>query len=198
MRIESLLAALTILLSGIALRAQIVGRRAGRAQSWAGQQIADHRRPARLLRLLPCSALRLEHGSLEPEAHHADVHNLHQHHGEKQQHPAGARRGQQSMPELPRRHGGRWSDRCLRPGHDARVDVLGGCVRQQHAVVAPVQSGAAVERQYRSGRLAGGERQRPADPTGAVKLIKGNVECTSCHDPHVQAKDRFAELSGEG
>ena len=28
-----------------------------------------------------------------------------------------------------------------------------------------------------------------ADPTGAVKLIKGNVECTSCHNPHVQAKD---------
>jgi predicted CXXCH cytochrome family protein len=27
------------------------------------------------------------------------------------------------------------------------------------------------------------------DPTGAVKLIKGNVECTSCHNPHVQAKD---------
>jgi len=30
---------------------------------------------------------------------------------------------------------------------------------------------------------------RTADPTGAVKLIKGNVECTSCHNPHVQAKD---------
>lgn len=28
-----------------------------------------------------------------------------------------------------------------------------------------------------------------ADPAGAVKLIKGNVECMSCHDPHVQAKD---------
>jgi predicted CXXCH cytochrome family protein len=28
-----------------------------------------------------------------------------------------------------------------------------------------------------------------ADPIGAVKLIKGNVECTSCHNPHVQAKD---------
>jgi predicted CXXCH cytochrome family protein len=28
-----------------------------------------------------------------------------------------------------------------------------------------------------------------ADATGAVKLIKGNVECTSCHNPHVQAKD---------
>jgi predicted CXXCH cytochrome family protein len=30
---------------------------------------------------------------------------------------------------------------------------------------------------------------KTADPTGAVTLIKGNVECTSCHNPHVQAKD---------
>jgi predicted CXXCH cytochrome family protein len=28
-----------------------------------------------------------------------------------------------------------------------------------------------------------------ADPTHAVNLINGNVECTSCHNPHVQAKD---------
>ena len=28
-----------------------------------------------------------------------------------------------------------------------------------------------------------------ADPTHAVQLINGNVECTSCHNPHVQAKD---------
>ena len=28
-----------------------------------------------------------------------------------------------------------------------------------------------------------------ADSTGAVKLIQGNIECTSCHNPHVQAKD---------
>jgi predicted CXXCH cytochrome family protein len=32
-----------------------------------------------------------------------------------------------------------------------------------------------------------------ADPTGAVKLIKGNIECTSCHDPHVQAKDPVSQ-----
>ena len=30
---------------------------------------------------------------------------------------------------------------------------------------------------------------KTSDPTGAVKLIGGNVECTSCHNPHVQAKD---------
>ena len=28
-----------------------------------------------------------------------------------------------------------------------------------------------------------------ADLSGAVKLINGNVECTTCHNPHVQAKD---------
>jgi predicted CXXCH cytochrome family protein len=29
-----------------------------------------------------------------------------------------------------------------------------------------------------------------ADTTGAVKLINGNVECTSCHNPHVQNIDK--------
>jgi predicted CXXCH cytochrome family protein len=33
---------------------------------------------------------------------------------------------------------------------------------------------------------------RTADPTGAVKLIGGNVECTSCHNPHVQAIDQLS------
>jgi predicted CXXCH cytochrome family protein len=32
-----------------------------------------------------------------------------------------------------------------------------------------------------------------ADPTGAVKLINGNIECTSCHDPHIQAIDPIAQ-----
>jgi predicted CXXCH cytochrome family protein len=31
-----------------------------------------------------------------------------------------------------------------------------------------------------------------ADPTN-VKLINGNLECTSCHDPHVEAKDLIAK-----
>jgi len=30
---------------------------------------------------------------------------------------------------------------------------------------------------------------KTGDPTGAVKLINGNIECTSCHDAHVEAKD---------
>ncbi len=33
---------------------------------------------------------------------------------------------------------------------------------------------------------------RTNDATGAVTLVNGNVECTSCHNPHVQAKDPVA------
>ncbi len=31
-----------------------------------------------------------------------------------------------------------------------------------------------------------------ADPTGAVKLINGNMECTTCHNAHVEARDLVA------
>lgn len=31
------------------------------------------------------------------------------------------------------------------------------------------------------------------DPLGKVKLINGNIECTSCHDPHVQDTDVIAQ-----
>lgn len=34
---------------------------------------------------------------------------------------------------------------------------------------------------------------KTADPTGAVRLIKGNIECTSCHDPHIQGIDKIAQ-----
>jgi predicted CXXCH cytochrome family protein len=34
---------------------------------------------------------------------------------------------------------------------------------------------------------------KTADLTGAVKLINGNIECTSCHDPHVQNIDKIAQ-----
>jgi len=34
---------------------------------------------------------------------------------------------------------------------------------------------------------------KTADPLGAVKLIKGNIECTSCHSAHVQAKDLLSQ-----
>ena len=31
---------------------------------------------------------------------------------------------------------------------------------------------------------------KTSDSTGAIRLIDGNVQCTSCHDAHVQAKDK--------
>ncbi|HVP00073.1 MAG TPA: cytochrome c3 family protein [Bryobacteraceae bacterium] len=34
---------------------------------------------------------------------------------------------------------------------------------------------------------------KTTDPTGAVRLIKGNVECTSCHNPHVQSIDTISQ-----
>ena len=34
---------------------------------------------------------------------------------------------------------------------------------------------------------------KTADPTGAVALIKGNIECTSCHSPHVQGIDKISQ-----
>ena len=32
-----------------------------------------------------------------------------------------------------------------------------------------------------------------ADPLQKIKLVNGNIECTSCHDPHVQATDPVAQ-----
>lgn len=37
------------------------------------------------------------------------------------------------------------------------------------------------------------QSHKTTDPLGAVKLKGGNVECTSCHDPHVQAKDVISQ-----
>ena len=34
---------------------------------------------------------------------------------------------------------------------------------------------------------------KTADPTNAVKLVNGNIECTSCHDPHIQAIDPIGQ-----
>ncbi len=34
---------------------------------------------------------------------------------------------------------------------------------------------------------------KTADPTGAIKLVNGNIECTTCHSPHIQAIDRIAQ-----
>ena len=36
-------------------------------------------------------------------------------------------------------------------------------------------------------------QKKTADPLHKVNLVAGNVECTSCHNPHVQATDRIAQ-----
>jgi len=33
---------------------------------------------------------------------------------------------------------------------------------------------------------------KTADKTGAVQLVMGNVECTSCHNPHIQSVDKLS------
>ncbi|MGO8796256.1 MAG: cytochrome c3 family protein [Candidatus Sulfotelmatobacter sp.] len=34
---------------------------------------------------------------------------------------------------------------------------------------------------------------KTGDPLGAIRLINGNIECTSCHEPHVQARDLISQ-----
>ena len=34
---------------------------------------------------------------------------------------------------------------------------------------------------------------KTGDPTGAIRLVNGNIECTSCHSAHVQAKDPISQ-----
>jgi predicted CXXCH cytochrome family protein len=67
-------------------------------------------------------------------------------------------------------------------------DVFGNNMQSSHpfSLALPLKDSA-----HLSASLAA--NGHTADPTGAVKLIKGNVECISCHDPHVQAKDRVAQ-----
>lgn len=34
---------------------------------------------------------------------------------------------------------------------------------------------------------------KTGDPTGAIRLVNGNIECTTCHNAHVQAKDPISQ-----
>ena len=68
------------------------------------------------------------------------------------------------------------------------VDVLGTNLTGSHpfSLVLPIKDAPDIA----ASLVAQGTT---ADPTGAVKLIAGNVECTSCHNPHVQGIDRIAQ-----
>jgi predicted CXXCH cytochrome family protein len=66
-------------------------------------------------------------------------------------------------------------------------DILGTNLQPSHPVslVLPLKDSVDLAASLAS-------QGTTADPTGAVKLINGNVECTSCHDPHVEGKDPVA------
>ena len=67
-------------------------------------------------------------------------------------------------------------------------DVFGTNLQSSHpfSLILPINDAANLV----ASLAANGQT---ADPTGAIKLINGNIECTSCHDPHVQAKDKLAQ-----
>jgi predicted CXXCH cytochrome family protein len=64
------------------------------------------------------------------------------------------------------------------------ADVFGSSLQSSHpfSFALPLQDNIDLV-----ASLAGSGQT--ADPTHAVQLIQGNVECTSCHNPHVQGKD---------
>jgi predicted CXXCH cytochrome family protein len=66
-------------------------------------------------------------------------------------------------------------------------DVLGSNLTSSHpfSLVLPMTDAADLVATLVKGQTA--------DTTGAVRLINGNIECTSCHDPHVQARDPVAQ-----
>ena len=67
-------------------------------------------------------------------------------------------------------------------------DVLGNNLSSSHpfSLVLPINDAADLVSTLASNGMT-------ADTTGAVRLINGNIECTSCHDPHVQTRDRVAQ-----
>ena len=73
-------------------------------------------------------------------------------------------------------------------GAMASADVFGANLQPSHPVglALPLKDSADLA----ASLVAQG---KTADPTGAVRLVLGNVECTSCHNPHVQAKDLISQ-----
>lgn len=69
------------------------------------------------------------------------------------------------------------------------MDVFGTALNSSHpfSMVTPLKDAPDMA----ASLVAQG---KTADPTGAVKLIAGNVECISCHNPHVQGTDKIAQM----
>ncbi len=68
------------------------------------------------------------------------------------------------------------------------VDVFGSNMQSSHpfSLAPPLKDSIHLFASLASNGHTG-------DATGAVKLIKGSVECTSCHNPHIQAKDLISQ-----
>ena len=72
-------------------------------------------------------------------------------------------------------------------GEMHNADILGTVLQGSHpfSLLLPMKDSIDM-----AASLTG--RGKTADPTGQVRLIRGNVECTSCHNPHVQAIDKVS------
>jgi predicted CXXCH cytochrome family protein len=68
------------------------------------------------------------------------------------------------------------------------MDVLGTNLNSSHpfSLVLPLKDSPNLVASLAT-------QQVTADQTGAIKLINGNVECTSCHNPHAQGLDPIAQ-----
>ena len=71
----------------------------------------------------------------------------------------------------------------MKPG-----DVFGASLQSSHpnSLALPLKDAPELA----ASLVSGG---KTLDKTGAVKLIKGNVECSSCHDPHAQSIDKVSQ-----
>ena len=69
-------------------------------------------------------------------------------------------------------------------GSMSTPDVFGSNLQSSHpfSLVTPLKDTIDL-----AASLVG--NHKTLDPTGAVHLVRGNVECTSCHNPHILAKD---------
>src|SRR5208283_426074 len=68
------------------------------------------------------------------------------------------------------------------------TDVFGSSMQSSHpfSLVPPIKDNVDLVATL----AAGG---KTADPSGSVRLINGNIECTSCHNPHVQSTDPVSQ-----
>jgi predicted CXXCH cytochrome family protein len=73
-------------------------------------------------------------------------------------------------------------------GSMAAPDVFGANLQSSHPVGLALPLKDSVD--LVSSLAAQG---KTLDPTNSVQLIQGNVECTSCHNPHAQAKDLLSQ-----